>query len=93
LTKTDRGAGTVSHAVDFDAEELACLTEIGDLVLFRDPGPDFDRSFGSVFRVQHSDVVDVQKHQNTIGAEIEVGVGQGLFEPERVQEGVDIVVP
>ena len=51
LAKTD--AGTVFLAVDFDAEGLACWAEIGDLVLFREPGLNFDRSFGSVFCVQH----------------------------------------
>jgi len=49
--KTD--AGTVSLMVDFDAEELPCRAEIGDLVLFREPGLYFDRSYGSVFWVQH----------------------------------------
>jgi len=97
LAKTDRGAGagagTVFLVVAFDAEELACQAEIGDLVFFRKPGLDFDRSFGSVFWVQHRDVIDVQKHQNTIAAQIEVGVGQRLFELEREHEGVNIVVP
>jgi len=77
----------------FRCEELACRSEIPDLVFFRKPGLDFNRSFGSVFWVQHRDVVDVQKHQNTIAAEIEIGVGQGLCEFEREQEGVNIVVP
>jgi hypothetical protein len=97
LAKTDRGAGagagTVFLAVDFDAEELVCWAEIGDLVFFRQPGLDFHRSFGSVFRVHHRDVIDLQKHQNTIAAEIEVGVGQGLFELEREQDRVNIAVP
>jgi len=95
LAKTDHGAGagTVFLAVDFDAQELACRAEIGDLVFFREPSLDFDRSFGSVFRVQHRDIVDIHKHQNTIAAELEVGVRQGLFELEREQEGVDIIVP
>jgi len=51
LAKTD--ASTIFLAVDFDAEELAFRAEIGDLVLFREPGLNFDRSFGRVFRVQH----------------------------------------
>ena len=51
LAKTD--AGTMFLAVDFDAEELACRAEIGDLVLFQEPGLNFDCSFGSVFWVQH----------------------------------------
>jgi len=93
LAKTGRGAGTVFLAVDFDAEELACRAEIGDLVFFGEPGLDFDRSFRTGFRVLHRDVVDVQKHQNTIAAEIEVRVGRGLFGLEREQEGVNIVVP
>jgi len=80
------GGGTVFLAVDFDAEEFACRTEIRDLVFFREPRLDFNRSFGSVFWVQHQDVIDVQKHQNTVSEEIEVGVGQGLCELEREQE-------
>ena len=97
LAKTDASAGagavTVFLAVDFDAEELVYWAEIGDLVFFREPGLDFDGSFGSVFWVQHGDVVDVQKHQITIAVETEGGVGQGLYELEREQEGVNIVVP
>jgi len=55
LAKTDHGAGagTVFLAVDFDAEESVCWAEIADLVFFREPGLDFDHSFGSVFRVQY----------------------------------------
>jgi len=55
LAKNDAGdgAGTVFLAVDFDAEELVCCSEIRDLVFFREPGLDFNRSFGSVFWVQH----------------------------------------
>jgi hypothetical protein len=97
LAKTGRGAGagagTVFVAVDFDSEELAYRGEIGDVVFFRGRGLDFDRSCGSVFRVQHGDVVDIQKHQNKIAVETEVRVCQGLFELEREQEGVNIVGP
>jgi len=99
LAKTDAGdgagagAGTVFLAVHFDAEELACRAEIRDLVFFQDPHLDFNRSFGSVFWVQHRNVVDVQKHQNTIPAEREVGVGQGLCELKREQEGDNMVGP
>jgi len=55
LAKTDGGAGasTVLLAVHFNVEELACQAEICDAVFFQEPGLDFDRSFGSVFRVQH----------------------------------------
>jgi len=53
LAKTVGGAGSVVLAVNFDAEELACRAEIGDLVFFREPGLNFDRSFGSVLWVQH----------------------------------------
>ena len=99
LAKTDAGdgagagAGTIFLSVVFDTKELACWAEIRNLVLFREPGLDFNRSFGSVFWVHHRDVVDVQKHQNTIAVEIEVGVGQGLCKIEREQEGVNIIVP
>jgi len=51
LAKTD--AGTVFLAVDFNAEESACQAKIGDLVVFREPGLNFNRSFDSVFCVQH----------------------------------------
>jgi len=52
LAKTD--AGTVFLAVDCNAEKLAFRADIGDVVLFREPGLNFDRSFGSsVFWVQH----------------------------------------
>ena len=69
--------------MDFDAKDLACWAEIREVVFFPEPGLDFESNFGRFFPVQHSDVVDVQKHENTIAAEIEVGVGQGLFEHER----------
>ena len=51
LAKSD--AGTVFHAVDFNPEELVCQTEIGDFVLFPQPGPKLDYSFGSVFWLLH----------------------------------------
>jgi len=96
LAKTDHsacaGAGTVFLAVDFDAEELACRAVIRKLVFSREPGLDFDRGCGSLFQVQHRDVVDVQNHQNTIAAEIQVRVGQGLFELKREHKGVNIIV-
>jgi len=97
LAKTDcgasAGAGTIFVVVDFDAKELARRAEIGDLVIFREPGLDLNLCIGSVFQVQYRDVVNVQKHQITIAAELEVGLSQGLCELERQQEGVDIVVP
>jgi len=46
-------ASTVFLNVDFDTKELACRAEIGDLVLFREPGLNFDCDFGSIFWVQH----------------------------------------
>jgi len=51
LAKTD--AGTVFLMVNFNAEELASRAKIGDLVLFREPGLNFNRSFVTVFWVQH----------------------------------------
>jgi len=51
LAKTD--AGTVFLIVDFDAMGLACRAAIGNLVPFREPGLNFDLSFGSTFWVQH----------------------------------------
>ena len=68
LARTDAsaGAGTVYLTGDFDDEELAWWAKIGDLAFVQEPGLDFNRSLVSVFRVQHQDVVDIQKHQNTI---------------------------
>jgi len=89
LGKTD--ATTVFLRVDFVSEQLARRAVIDDSPIFGEPGLNFDRSFQSIFWVQHQDVVEVQKHQNTITTEIEFGVGQGLCELERDQEGGDMV--
>jgi hypothetical protein len=51
LPKADASAGSVSLAVDFDAEEFPCQAEIDDLVLFREQGLNFDYSIDSVFWV------------------------------------------
>jgi len=50
LAKTD--AGTVFLTVDFDAEELPCRPELGDCVNIREPGLNFNCSFGCVLWVQ-----------------------------------------
>jgi len=92
LAKTDARAGSIFLAVSFDAEDLAFQAKIGDLVFFQECGLNFDHSIGSVFWVQHWDIVDIQKHQNTIDFEIEVGVGLGLCDFEREPEGVNIIV-
>jgi hypothetical protein len=97
LAKTDAGASagarTLLLAVDTDAKDLACRATIRDVVSFREPGLDFNHSFWSVFWVQYRDVIELQMYGNTIAAEIEIGVGQGLCELEREHEGVNIVVP
>jgi len=65
LAKTDAGAsagagaGTVFLAVDSNVKELQCRAKICDHVFFREPGLDLNRGFGSVFWVQHRDVIDV----------------------------------
>jgi hypothetical protein len=76
LVKTDTSTGFI--AMDFDAEELACWAEFGDLVLFQKPGLNCDCIFDSIFWKQHRDVVDIQAHKNPIAVEMEVGVGLGL---------------
>jgi len=91
LATTD--AGTIFLAVDSNAEQLACRAEIGDFELSQEPGLNFDPSFGSILWVQNFDVVDVQKHQNTITAEMEVGIGLRLGESDREQAAVNFVVP
>jgi hypothetical protein len=45
--------------VDFDGKELVGQAKIVDIVLYREPVLNFDRNFGSVFRVQHRDVIDL----------------------------------
>jgi hypothetical protein len=79
LSETDSGI----IAVDFDAEELACGAKVGDLVLLWELRFDFDRGFGSSLRIWHGDIFDIQKYENTVAAEIEVGIGWGLCEPKR----------
>jgi len=78
LAEIDRGycAGTIFNAVDCAAEELACRAGKGDLVCFRDHTLHFNCCVGCIFQVPHRNDIDVQKHQNTIGARIEVGVAQ-----------------
>jgi len=57
--KTDAGASAVFLAVDFDAKELVCQAEVGEFVLFQEPGLNFNRSFHSIFWVQQRDVIHV----------------------------------
>jgi len=73
LAKTD----AVIIAVDLDAEELPCWTEVRDLVFLRELRLDLDRCFGGRLRtgVHHGDVIDVQKDENAIAADIEVRIG------------------
>ena len=95
LAEIDCGtcAVTVFHAVDSAHEELACWAGTGDPVCFRDHSLEFDHWVGCVFRLPQRDVIDLPKHQNTIGAEIEVGVARPLFELVREHKGVGIIVP
>jgi hypothetical protein len=53
------------------------LIEVCDLILLRKFHHELYYGFGSGFRVQNGDVANIQKHQNTIAEEIEIGVGQG----------------
>jgi len=53
LAKTDASASSVFLGLDFDAKDLGCRGEIGDLVFFQEPGLSFDHSFGSVLWVHH----------------------------------------
>jgi len=75
LAKTD--ASAVFIAVDLDAEELPCCTAVRDLVFLRELRLDLDRCFGGRLRtcVHHGDVIDVQKDENAIGADIDVRIG------------------
>jgi len=75
LAKTD--AGAVFIAVDPDAEELPCWTEVRDLVFLRELRLDLDRCFGGRLctSIHHGDVIDVQKDENAIVADIEVRIG------------------
>ena len=64
-------------AVDLNAEELPCSTEIRNLVFFRELRLDLDLCFGGRLRtcVHHGDDIDVQKDENAIAADIEVRIG------------------
>jgi len=91
LAKTD----AVIIAVDLDAEELPCWTEVCHLVFFRELPLDLNRCFGGRLRtcIHHGDVINVQKDENAIAEDMEVRIGVWLCEPEGEEEGVDIVVP
>jgi len=73
LAKTD----AVIIAVDLDAEELPCWTKFRDLVFLRELRRDLDRCFGGRLRtrIHQGDVIDVQKDENAIAADIDVRIG------------------
>jgi len=79
--KTVGAEGCDSLTVDNDADELGCREVIGALIFFRQPGLNFVRSLNSILWVHQRHVIDVQKHQNTITAEIVdwVALRQGGF--------------
>jgi hypothetical protein len=72
LTETDSGTNFIT--VDLDAEELACRAEVRDLIFLQEFGLDLDRSFGGGLQISHGDIIDIQQYQNTVTAEIEVGI-------------------
>jgi hypothetical protein len=73
LAKTD----AVIIAVDLDAEELPCWTEVRDLVFFRELRLDLDRCFGGRLHthVHVGDIVMVEEDENAIAAGLVVRVG------------------
>jgi len=73
LAKTD----AVIIVVDLDAKELPCWTKVCDLVIFRELRLDLDRCFGGRFCtcIHHRDVINVQKDEDAIAADIEVRIG------------------
>ena len=73
VAKTD----AVIIAVDLDAEELTCWIEVRDLLFFGELRFDRNCCFGGRLRtcVHPGDVIDVQKDENAIGADIEVRIG------------------
>jgi hypothetical protein len=73
--QTETDSGTIFIAVDLDAEELTCRTEVRDLIFLREFCLDLDRSLGGGLRILHGEIVDIQKYQNTIAAEIEIWIG------------------
>jgi len=72
LPKTN--ASAVFIAVDLDAEESRCWIEVHDLVFLRELCLDLDCCSGGRLRMRiyHGDVIDVQKDENAIAADIEV---------------------
>ena len=53
LAKTDAGPGASFLTVDFNVKELARQAGMGDLVLSREPGLDFNCSVSNIFWEQH----------------------------------------
>ena len=78
-----------------DNTEWPCWTEFRDLICLREHRLILDRYIGATLcmRVQHRAVIDLRKDQIAIAADIKVMIGLYLCEPEKEQEGVDIVVP
>jgi len=73
LSKTD----AVIIVVDLNVEELPCLTEVRDPVFVWELRLDLDHCFGGRLgtRIHHGDVIDEQKDENAIAADIEVRIG------------------
>ena len=88
----DASVRTIDFAVELDGKELPCWAVNYNFEWYPQSSHVFDRSFGTVFRVQHLDSVKVQHHPNIIATEIEIGVGQGLSKLMREQAGVHNIV-
>jgi len=81
--RTETNSGTNFIAVDLCAKELVCRAEIGNLIFLWQFCLDIDGSLGGGLRILHREIVNIQKYQNAITAEIEVGISWRLGEPYR----------
>lgn len=80
-------------AVGLDDENFASQVEIRNFLYIREYCFNFEWSFLSGYWVLHGDIVDIQKYQNAITAQIEVKLNKGLCKSQREYEGIDIVIP
>jgi len=81
LTETDSGSNFIT--VYLDGEELMYRAEDCDHVFVQEVFLDLDRYLVGHLRILHGDIINIQKYQNTIAAEIEIGIRSGLCEPKR----------
>ena len=58
----------------FNAEELTCRAEVGDLIFHREFRLYLASSIGGDLQIRLGEIVDLQNYQNAIIGEIEIGI-------------------